>query len=131
MAYRFKITTANAALNGITALFPAGAILMIYMNTIPTDADTAIGAQTLLSSVTLPATPWAAAAARAVAKSGTWQDPSAAAGSAATPTWFRLKNAGDTERIDGTAGIGSGDMSFDGTITAAQVITITAFGITD
>ena len=130
MAYRLKITSANAALDAIAALFPAGSILEVYKNTIPTDADTAVGVQTLLASITLPATPWAAASARSVAKQGVWSDSSANAGAADTPTWCRLKNAADTHRIDMTAGIGSGDASFDGTITAGQVITVTSLTIT-
>lgn len=128
MAYRFKILTANAALDSITALFPATAILEIRSGTIPTDADTA-ATGTVLASITLPATPWAAASARAVAKSGTWSDSSADA--TGTATWFRLKNAADTQRIDGTVGLGSGDLSLDNTsIATGQVVTITAFGIT-
>lgn len=130
MAFRFKDSTANAGLDGITALFPAGSIFGIYKGTIPTDANTALGAQTLLAAATLPATPWNAAASRSAGKNGTWQDSSADAGAADPPTFFRLKNAGDTERIDGTMAVGSGDMSADGTITAGQVVTITAFEIT-
>jgi hypothetical protein len=130
MAYRLKISVANIALDAIAALFPAGAILEVYKDTIPTDADTAVGAQVLLASITLPATPWAAASARSVAKQGVWQDASANAGAGDAPTWFRLKNAADTHRIDGVAGVGSGDASFDGTITAGQVVTITTMTIT-
>lgn len=130
MAYRLKISVANAFLDAIAALFPAGAILEIYKDTIPTDADTAVGVQTLLASITLPSSPWAAASSRSVAKQNTWQDASADAGAGDAPTWFRLKNAADTQRIDGTAGVGSGDMSFDGTITAGQVVTVTAMTIT-
>ena len=130
MSYRLKILTANASLDAIAAVFPAGSILEIYKDTIPTNADTAVGAQTLLASITLPATPWAAANARSVAAQGVWTDSSANAGSADTPTWFRLKNVADTHRIDGTAGIGSGDLQVDGTITAGQSVTVTAFTIT-
>jgi hypothetical protein len=130
MAYRLKILTANAGLDAIAALFPAGSILEIYKDTIPTNADTAVGAQTKLASITLPATPWAAAGFRAVVSQGVWS-VAAAAGVADTPTWFRLKNAADTHRIDGTCGIGSGDLNFDGTITSGQTVTITSFTITD
>jgi hypothetical protein len=130
MAFRFKILTANAGLDALTALFPATAIFNIYKDTIPTDADTAVGAQTLLASIILPSSPWAAASARSAAKSGTWQDSSADGGAADAPTWFRLKNAADTHRIDGTIGVGSGDVSADGSITAGQVVTVTAFSIT-
>ena len=130
MTMRIKITTANGMLDSLDTLFPAGSILEIYKDTIPTDADTAVGAQTLLSAITTPSSPWAAASARSKAKNNTWSDSSADAGAADTPTWCRLKNAADTHRLDFTAGIGSGDISFDGTITAGQVVTLSSLAIT-
>lgn len=131
MAYRLKITVANLVLEAVATAIPSStSICEIYSGTIPTDADTAVGAQTLLASITLPASAWAAASSRSLAKSGTWQDSSANAGSSTAPTWFRLKNAADTNRIDGTAGVGSGDMSFDGSITAGQVVTVSTLTVT-
>ena len=131
MAYRLKITVANLVLEAVATAIPSStSICEIYSGTIPTDADTAVGAQTLLASITLPASAWAAASSRSLAKSGTWQDSSANAGSYTAPTWFRLKNAADTNRIDGTAGVGSGDMSFDGSITSGQVVTVSTFTVT-
>jgi hypothetical protein len=131
MAYRLKISTANAMLEAIATAIPSStSILEIYSGTIPTDADTATSGQTLLASITLPASAWAAASARSLAKSGTWQDASANAGSATPPTWFRLKNSGDTHRIDGTCAVGSGDLNFDGAITAGQVVTVSTFTVT-
>ena len=131
MAYRLKITVANLVLEAVATAFPAStSILEIYSGTIPTDADTAIGAQTLLASITVPASCWNAASARSLTKNGTWQDASANAGSATAPTFFRLKNSGDTNRIDGTAAVGSGDMNCDGSITTGQVVTVTAFTVT-
>jgi hypothetical protein len=127
MAFQTKISLSNAILEEVVALFPAGAILEIYAGTQPTNADTAISGQTLLASITLPATPWGSASARAIAKNGTWQDASANGGSATAPTFARLKDSGDTHRIDMTAGVGSGDCSVDGSITAGQVVTVTAF----
>lgn len=130
MAFQFKITTSNALLDQFDTLFPAGAILEVYSGTPPTDADTAIGAQTLLAAIILPSSPWAAAATRSKAKQNTWQDASADGGSATAPTFCRLKNAADTHRIDMTAGVGSGDAQFDGAITAGQTVTITTFAVT-
>ena len=131
MAMRMKITTANYGLDSfLDDLFPASSILEVYADTIPTDADTAVGAQTLLASITTPATPWAAANARSKAKQNTWSDPTADGGSATAPTWCRLKNAADNERLDYTAAVGSGDISFDGSITAGQVVTISSLAIT-
>lgn len=130
MAYRLKITLANSVLEAVATAIPSTtSILEIYKDTIPTDADTAVGAQVLLASITLPGSAWNAASARSLTKNGTWQDASANAGAADAPTWFRLKNAADTMRIDGTAAVGSGDMNCDGSITAGQVVTVTAFSV--
>lgn len=130
MAYQTMIVTSNALLDTLDTLFPASSILEIYAGTPPANADTAISGQTLLASITLPSSPWAAAASRSKAKQNTWQDASADGGSATAPTFFRLKNAGDTHRIDGTAGVGSGDLQVDGSITAGQTVTITSFTVT-
>lgn len=127
MALDHKITTANATLDALVALFPAGAILEIRSGASPGAEAAATG--TLLASITLPATPWAAASAGAVAKQGTWQD--ASADGAGTAAHYRLRNAADTHRIDGTVGQGSGDLSLDNTVIAvAQVVTISTFSLT-
>src|ERR1017187_8779610 len=105
MAFRLKILTANVGLDQIVALFPAGATIKLYKNTIPTDADTATSGQTLLCTIVLPAAPWAAASTRYVVSQGTWS-AAASAGWADTATWFRLENGAATHRIDGTCGIG-------------------------
>ena len=121
-----KQTTANALLDQFDTLFPAGSILELRSGAAP-GAGAAAGG-TLLASITLPATPWAAAAAGAKAKNGTWQDASADA--TGTAAHYRLRNAGDTHRIEGsiTATGGGGDLTLDSTsITAGQVVTINTF----
>ena len=42
MTMRIKILTANLLLDEIDTAFPAGSILEVYKDTIPTDADTAV-----------------------------------------------------------------------------------------
>lgn len=126
MAIDLKNTSANDLLDRYDTLFPAGAILEIRSGAAPGAENAATG--TLLASITLPATPWAAAAAGSKAKSGTWSDTSADA--AGTAAHYRLKNAGDTHREEGTitATGGGGDMTLDNTsIAVAQVVTITSF----
>ncbi len=126
MAIDLKNTSANDLLDRYDTLFPAGAILEMRSGAPPGAENAATG--TLIASITLPATPWAAAAAGSKAKSGTWSDPSADA--AGTLAHYRLKNAGDTHREEGTitATGGGGDMTVDNTsVAAAQVVTITGF----
>ncbi len=126
MAIDLKQTTANDLLDRYDTLFPASSILEIRSGAPPGAEAAASG--TLLASITLPATPWAAAAAGSKAKSGTWSDSSADA--AGTAGHYRLKNAADTHREDGTitATGGGGDMTLDNTsIAVAQVVTVTTF----
>lgn len=106
--------------------FPAGSILEIRSGA-PPGADNAASG-TLLASITLPATPWTAAASNAKTKNGTWSDASADA--TGTAGHFRLKNAADTKREEGTITVtgGGGDMTLDSvSITAAQVVTVTGY----
>ena len=86
--------------------------------------------------VTLPADAFGAAATGQADKSGTWQDTSADASGVAAH--FRMKQSGDAggatgttdERIEGTVGQGSGDVSLDNTnIATGQQVTISAFNV--
>jgi len=126
MALDTNILLANALLDRFDTEFPAGSILEIRTGASPGAENAATG--TLLSTITTPASPWAAAAAGSKAKNGTWQDASAPG--AGTAAHYRLKNAADTRRIDGTvtATSGGGDLELDNVVIAvAQVVTITGF----
>lgn len=124
MAADLMNNLANALLDRFDTEFPAGAILEIRSGAGPGAENAATG--TLLASITLPATPWAAASAGSKAKSGTWQDTSA--DGTGTAAHYRLKNAADTRRIDGTVGQGTGDLSLDNTsIVVGQTVTVNSF----
>lgn len=117
---------ANALLDRLDTEFPASSLLQIRSGAKP-GAENAAGG-TLLAEITLPATPWAAASGGSKAKSGTWEDASADA--TGTAGHYRLKNAGDTRRIDGsvTGTGGGGDLELNSTsITAGQAVTINTF----
>lgn len=81
---------------------------------------------TLLAELTLPSDHMAAASGGSKAKAGTWSG-TASAGAGATPGYFRLTTSGGTAHVQGSAGIGSGDLSFDGTITSGQTITVNTY----
>ena len=104
----------------------ATAKLMIYSGSAPANcaaADTG----TLLATLTLPSDWMNAASGTTKTKLGTWSG-TASAGAGATPTHFRLKdNAGTTCHVQGTSGVGSGEVNLDGTITSGQTITINSF----
>lgn len=83
---------------------------------------------TVLATVVLPATPWAAASGGSKAKNGTWQD--ASADGTGTAGHFRMTGTTTTMIEEGTctATGGGGDMELDNTsINAAQQVTVTGF----
>jgi|ERR1043166_3998751 hypothetical protein len=123
-----KQVTGNDLLDRFDTDFPAGSLLEIRSGA-PAGAENAAGG-TLLVSITLPASPWAAAALGVKAKNGTWSGNGAAAGDAAH---YRLKNVGDTQRIEGTVTItgGGGDLTLDNTnIAIGQDVTVSTFQYT-
>jgi len=123
MAVDLNVLLANALLDRYDTEFPAGSKLQIRSGAPPGAEEAASG--DLLVEITTPATPWAAADAGAKAKNGTW---SAAAGGAGTAGHYRLKNAGDTRREEGTVDQGSGDLSLDNKVIAVgQTVTINTF----
>lgn len=112
----------NVMMDAYAAQFPAGSLLQIRTGA-PPGAEAAAGG-TLLAEITLPATPWAAAAAGSVAKQGVWSAAAVAAGVAAH---FRLQNAAGTRIDEGTiTGTGGGgDLILDNTnIAVGQTVTI-------
>lgn len=85
---------------------------------------------TLLCEMTLPVDWMNAASGTTKTLLGTWSG-TASAGSAATPTHFRIWNSGATAcKIQGSAGIGTGDLQVNGTITSGQTVTVTSFTLT-
>ena len=125
MAIDLKNSTADDLLDRYDTHFPQNSILELRSGSPPGAENAATG--TLLVSITLPATPWAAASGGSKAKSGTWQNTAAAAG---TIAHYRLKNAGDTEREEGTVTLtsGGGDMEVDNTsVQIGQQVTVTTF----
>lgn len=126
MAIQYSGAVNNARLDAIESTIGAAPTLHIYSGTAPANcaaADTG----TLLASLTLPSDWMAAASANSKALAGSWTG-TASAGSAATPTHFRIK-AGATCHMQGTVGIGSGDLQVNGTITNGQTVTVSTFTI--
>ncbi|NUO63944.1 MAG: hypothetical protein HOQ34_10250 [Gemmatimonadaceae bacterium] len=128
-----SITSTDAAARGIShdgvpTTFPAGSLLRYYTGAPPGANAAATG--TKLAEITLPATPWGAAASRGTPKSGTWSTAGLAAGNAG---YARIVTAGDTNaatqnepRIEGTvtATGGGGDFTLDNiSIAVGQTVT--------
>jgi hypothetical protein len=134
MAIQENVLTRNSRLNQIEVLNGASCALRIYTGAQPADCSQA-NSGTLLATILLPADWMGDAAAGAKALAGVWS-VAASGGAAATPGHFRLYNSqatmdGTTCFMQGSCGIGSGDISFNGTITSGQTVTISAFTLNE
>lgn len=126
MSIDLNHATANIILDTYDTHFPAGSILEIRTGGVQGAENADAG--TILATITLPATPWAAAGTGSKAKNGTWSDSSA--DGTGTAAHYRLRNAADTRREEGTvtATGGGGDLTVDSTsFTTGQVFTINTF----
>lgn len=128
MAERLNDAARNRQADHVGDDFNSGT-LKIYTGSQPAAGGSATG--TLLSTINLPADAMAAASAGVAAKQGTWSDSSAAA--TGTAGWFRIESSAGTRWYDGAVGgSGSGaELELASTsITATQVVTVTAFTVT-
>lgn len=133
----FSDTFAKAAVDAGCVLANAGK-LRVYTGAQPTDANTALGAQTLLGEFTMNATAFPASAAsgsaptrNAVATANAIADITAIA--TGTAAWFRLlKSDGTTALFDGTVGTSGCDLNLtDITITTGETMSVTSFTVTN
>ena len=118
----FTDATTIASVNAVSALLNTG-YLKIYSGTQPTDANTAIGAQVLLSTLTFAGTAFitpAVASGSAPNKIVTatanaiGSDTNAVGG--ATATWFRAyKSDNTTPVMDGSVGTSGADLNLNTT----------------
>lgn len=129
MALQYSTTVRNAKLDAVETAVGTAAILKIFSGAVPANCAAA-DPTGLLVSMTLPSDWMAAASAGSKAKSGTWSG-TASGGSAATPQSFRIYDSGGTTcHLQGSCGIGSGDLSVDGTITSGQSVSVSSFSLT-
>jgi mono/diheme cytochrome c family protein len=131
VAIYLSTAVGNAALDSFEATIGTAALLRILDGAMPTACASAdVGVK--LAEMTLPSDWMAAASGGTKAKAGTWSDPSANA--SGTAQYFRIyESTGTTCHMQGTVSAtgGGGDLTLDDTsITAAQVVTVTAFTIT-
>lgn len=125
--------TRNAILDAITARMDAGAgaaTMKVYTGTIPTNANTAIGAQVLLGTLTFSDPSAAAASAGVWTASAITSDSSADA--TGTIGWARIADSDGTTIMDVSAGTGSGVVLAFNTlaVTSGGPIACSAFTIT-
>jgi hypothetical protein len=134
MTIQMKAECRNARLDAIETYGGGSCAMKIFTGAQPANC-LAANQGTDLVTINLPADWMAAAGSGAKAKAGTWSG-TAGAGAGATPGHFRIYNSqatmdGSTCIMQGSCGVGSGDISFDGTITSGQTVTISTFTLTD
>lgn len=141
MAIQYSVAVRNDKLNaiekagaGLAAADDTTVALRIYTGAVPANCAAA-NTGTLLLDINLPADWMAAASSGSKAKSGTWAG-TASGGSGSTPGYFRIYNDqttkdGTTCFIQGTCGVGSGDMAVDGTITSGQAVSVDTFQLNE
>lgn len=132
MAVQLSVALRNARLDVIESTIGTSAVLKIRTGAQPASVATA-DSGTVLATLTLPSDWMGGAAAGAKALAGVWSDT--AADAAGTAGHFRIyASDGTTAHIQGsvTATGGGGDITLDNAVLAvAQLITITAFTLTD
>lgn len=129
MALQYSSTIYLGRLDLVESSTGASPKLRIFSGAAPANCAAA-DSGTLLAELTLPADWMNAASGTTKTLLGSWTG-TASAGSAATPTHFRIWNSGATVcHVQGTCGIGSGDLSVNGTITNGQTVTVSSFTLT-
>lgn len=136
MALQFSTTlrddmmSTNSAITEVwNTVLGASASLTLYTGSLPANcAASATG--TLLATVALSSSVFGVASAGAMTMNGLPLSATAGAGSASTPGYFRLVDGSATCHVQGSSGISSGDLSFNGTITSGQTVDITGFTVT-
>ena len=132
MAKDMKISAAaaNAAVDAVRVLLDAGGAgsVEVYGGSVPANVAAGHGTD-LLATITLAATAFSAAASGvATAKTGTTAETSASSG---TATFFRARQNGGTDVIQGTCGVGTFDMNMNTTsIAAGATVSLTSWTIT-
>jgi len=125
---QFSLALRNARLDLIASQIGASAKLKIYTGSAPGAANAATG--TLLSTLSLSSTWLNAASGGTKSQTGTWSDSSAAA--SGTPGYWRLQDStGTTTYLEGTCGVGSGELNFLGSVSLGGQVTVTSFVLTE
>lgn len=111
---RLTNAAASAAANAVVDLIDAGAgagTIKIYSGTIPTNADTAIGAQVLLATLTFSDPAFGNAADGVATASAITSDTSADATN--TAAWARIADSTGATVMDVTVGTSGDDINFN------------------
>jgi hypothetical protein len=134
----FADATVIAGIDAVTLLLNSGK-LEIYTGTQPTDANTALGAQTLLSTLTFgstafvsPAVASGSAGSKIVTATANTITSDTSAAATGTAAWFRaFKSDGTTVVMDGSVGTSGADLNLNTlSIVTGATVSCTSFTIT-
>jgi len=130
MAVQLGVLTRNRRLDSIEVELGTTPVLTMWTGALPANCAAA-NAGTAIVTITLPSDWMAAASGGTKTYTPTWSVPSATGGG--TVVHFRINKTGAGScEMQGTCGIGTGDLQLDNTnITAGQTVTITGFTLTD
>lgn len=125
MALQYSVTVNNAKLDAIESTIGTAPKLRIYTGTPPADCATAASGS-LLATLTLPSDWMNNAGSASKTLLGSWTGTASGTGTAG---YFRIWDSGVTTcHLQGTVGLGSGDLSLDNTsIATGQTITVNTF----
>jgi hypothetical protein len=107
--------------------------LLVYSGSVPTDADTALGAQVLLADLTMSNPAFGAAAdiapgARATASAITDDSSANATG---TASFFRIAQGAGTAVMQGACATSGQELNFNSTaISSGAIVSVTSFTVT-
>lgn len=125
----YTVELRNAMLDTIDGQIGTSGLLRLYTGTIPTNANTALGAQTLVAELALSSTAMAAASSGAIAAATITDDSSANA--TGTVTWGTLTTSAGTRVMDFSVGEADATMIIDNAdINSGQVVSCSSFAIT-
>ena len=125
MSVQYSVAV-NARLDAVESTIGASAVLKIFSGAVPANCAAA-DPSGLLCTINLPADWMNAAASASKTMLGTWSG-TASGGSSTAPQSFRIyNNAGTVCGLQGTAGVGSGDLQVNGSITSGQTVNVTTF----
>lgn len=125
---QYATTLRNQRLADIIAATGAGAKFLIATGNPPANCsqpDSGVA----LALLTLPSVYLGTPVNGVVTQQGTWS-ATATGGASATPGYWRLKDSTGTATVmQGTAGVGTGEINFATTITSGQTVNIIGFQI--
>ena len=127
---RLTNAAASAAADAVVDAIDGGAgagTIKIYTGTIPTDADTAVGAQTLLATLTFSDPAFGAASNGVATASAITSDSSADA--TGTAAWARIATSAGTTVMDVTVGTSGEDINFN-TVSFVSGATVSISSLT-